>query len=186
MQGMIHLYCGDGKGKTTAAVGLSVRAAGAGKRVLFAQFLKDGSSSELNVLRALQNVEVACCTQNFGFFKAMDGQTKAAAQKAYSALLEDVMRKSADGVDLLVLAELEGAQEGLLVLDEAVAACNHGLIEEATLIDFLRRRPETLEVVLTGRNPSQHLLDAADYVTEMRKCKHPFDRGIAARRGIEF
>ena len=95
MQGMIHLYCGDGKGKTTAAVGLSVRAAGAGKRVLFAQFLKDGSSSELNILRALQNVEVACCTQNFGFFKAMDGQTKAAAQKAYSALLEDVMRKSA-------------------------------------------------------------------------------------------
>ena len=58
MQGLIHLYCGDGKGKTTAAVGLSVRAAGAGKRVLFAQFLKDGSSSELNVLRALQNVEV--------------------------------------------------------------------------------------------------------------------------------
>lgn len=173
MQGMIHLYCGDGKGKTTAAVGLSVRAAGAGKRVLFAQFLKDGSSSELNVLRALQNVEVACCTQNFGFFKAMDGQTKAAARQAYSALLGDVMRKSVEGVDLLVL-------------DEAVAACNHGLIEEIKLLDFLCGRSETLEVVLTGRNPSQHLLDAADYVTEMRKCKHPFDRGIAARRGIEF
>ena len=173
MQGLIHLYCGDGKGKTTAAVGLSVREAGAGKRVLFAQFLKDGSSSELNILRALQNVEVACCEQNFGFFRSMDEQTKAAARLTYSALLEDVMRKSADGVDLLVL-------------DEAVAACNHGLIEEATLIDFLRRRLETLEVVLTGRNPSQHLLDAADYVTEMRKCKHPFDRGIAARRGVEF
>ena len=97
MQGLIHLYCGDGKGKTTAAVGLSVRAAGAGKRVLFAQFLKDGSSSELNVLRALQNVEVACCEQNFGFFRSMDEQTKAAARLTYSALLEDVMRKSADG-----------------------------------------------------------------------------------------
>ena len=83
------------------------------------------------------------------------------------------MRKSTDGVDLLVL-------------DEAVAACNHGLIEETALLDFLRRRPETLEVVLTGRDPSQHLLDAADYVTEMRKRKHPFDRGIAARRGVEF
>ena len=66
MQGLIHLYFGDGKGKTTAAVGLSGRAAGAGKRGLCAQFLKDGSSSELNVLRALQNVEVACCPQNFG------------------------------------------------------------------------------------------------------------------------
>ena len=88
MQGLIHLYFGDGKGKTTAAVGLSVRAAGAGKRVLFAQFLKDGSSSELNVLRALPNVKVACCEQNFGFFKAMDEQTKAAARLTYSALLE--------------------------------------------------------------------------------------------------
>ena len=173
MQGLIHLYFGDGKGKTTAAVGLSVRAAGAGKRVLFAQFLKDGSSSELNVLRALQNVEVACCEQNFGFFRSMDEQTKAAARLTYSALLEDVMRKSVEGVDLLVL-------------DEAVAACNHSLIEEIKLLDFLCGRPETLEVVLTGRNPSQHLLDAADYVTEMRKRKHPFDRGIAARRGVEF
>ena len=173
MQGMIHLYCGDGKGKTTAAVGLSVRAAGAGKRVLFAQFLKDGSSSELNVLRALQNVEVACCEQNFGFFKSMDGQTKAAARLAYTALLEETLQKSADGV-------------ALLVLDEAVAACNHGLIEEARLLDFLHHKPEDLEVVLTGRDPSQRLLDAADYVTEMRKCKHPFERGIAARRGVEF
>ena len=164
MQGLIHLYFGDGKGKTTAAVGLSVRAAGAGKRVLFAQFLKDGSSSELNILRTLPNVEVACCEQNFGFFRSMDEQTKAAARLTYSALLENVM----------------------LVLDEAVAACNHGLIEETALLDFLRRRPETLEVVLTGRDPSQHLLDAADYVTEMRKRKHPFDRGIAARRGVEF
>lgn len=173
MQGLIHLYCGDGKGKTTAAVGLSVRAAGAGKRVLFAQFLKDGSSSELNILRALQNVEVACCEQNFGFFKSMDGQTKAAARLAYTALLEETLQKSADGV-------------ALLVLDEAVAACNHGLIEEARLLDFLHHKPEDLEVVLTGRDPSQRLLDAADYVTEMRKCKHPFDRGIAARRGVEF
>ena len=173
MRGLVHLYCGDGKGKTTAAVGLSVRASGAGKRVLFAQFLKDGSSSELNILRALQNVEVACCEQNFGFFRSMDAQTKATARLAYSALLEDAMRKSTDDVDLLVL-------------DEAVAACNHGLIEETALLDFLRRRPETLEVVLTGRDPSQRLLDAADYVTEMHKCKHPFDRGIAARRGVEF
>ena len=173
MQGLIHLYFGDGKGKTTAAVGLSVRAAGAGKRVLFAQFLKDGSSSELNILRALQKVEVACCEQNFGFFRSMDEQTKAAARLTYSALLEDVMRKSADGVDLFVL-------------DEAVAACNHGLIEEATLIDFLRRRPETLEVVLTGRNPSQHLLDAADDPTERRRRKRRCARGRAARRGVEF
>ena len=173
MRGFVHLYCGDGKGKTTAAVGLSVRASGAGKSVLFAQFLKDGSSSELNVLRALPNVKVLCCERNFGFFRSMDKETRAAAQKAYSALLEDVMRKSADGV-------------ALLVLDEAVAACNHGLIEEARLLVFLHHKPEDLEVVLTGREPSQRLLDAADYVTEMKKRAHPFDKGVSARLGIEF
>ena len=153
MRGFAHLYCGDGKGKTTAAVGLSVRASGAGKSVLFTQFLKDGSSSELYVLRALPNVKVLCCERNFGFFRSL--------------------QKSADGV-------------ALLVLDEAVAACNHGLIEEAWLLDFLHHKPEDLEVVLTGREPSQRLLDAADYVTEMKKRAHPFDKGVSARLGIEF
>lgn len=123
MRGFVHLYCGDGKGKTTAAVGLSVRASGAGKSVLFTQFLKDGSSSELNVLRALPNVKVLCCERNFGFFRSMDKETRAAARRVYTALLEETLQKSADGV-------------ALLVLDEAVAACNHGLIEEARLLDF--------------------------------------------------
>ena len=173
MQGLIHLYCGDGKGKTTAAVGLSVRAAGAGKRVLFAQFLKDGSSSELNVLRALQNVEVACCTQNFGFFKAMDGQTKAAAQKAYSALLEDVMRKSADGVDLLVL-------------DEALDALSKGLVDEALVDRALDMSARGVEVALTGRAPSRKIVEKADYITEMRCEKHPYEQGICAREGVEY
>ena len=96
-------------------------------------------------------------------------------------LREGIVRLLSDAGHEVVaaLADTDG-------LDEAVAACNHGLIEEATLIDFLRGRPKALEVVLTGRDPSQHLLDAADYVTEMRKRKHPFDRGIAARRGVEF
>ena len=173
MRGFVHLYCGDGKGKTTAAVGLSVRASGAGKSVLFTQFLKDGSSSELNVLRALPNVKVLCCERNFGFFRSMDKETRTAARRAYTALLEETLQKSADGV-------------ALLVLDEAVAACNHGLIEEARLLDFLYHKPEDLEVVLTGREPSQRLLDAADYVTEMKKRVHPFDKGVSARLGIEF
>ena len=81
MRGFVHLYCGDGKGKTTAAVGLSVRASGAEKSVLFTQFLKDGSSSELNVLRALPNVKVLCCERNFGFFRSMDKETRAAARR---------------------------------------------------------------------------------------------------------
>lgn len=93
MRGFVHLYCGDGKGKTTAAVGLSVRASGAGKSVLFTQFLKDGSSSELNVLRALPNVKVLCCARNFGFFRSMDKEARAAARRAYTALLEETLQK---------------------------------------------------------------------------------------------
>lgn len=94
MRGFVHLYCGDGKGKTTAAVGLSVRASGAGKSVLFTQFLKDGSSSELNVLRALPNVKVLCCERNFGFFRSMDKETRTAAPAGlYGASGRDAAKK---------------------------------------------------------------------------------------------
>ncbi len=172
MQGLIHLYCGDGKGKSTAAVGLSVRAAGAGRKVVFCQFFKDGTSSELRILRTLPEAEVLVCEKHFGRFRNMSEAEKTEAKEAYRALLETALEKAA------------GAQ--LLVLDEAVSACNHGILSEERLLGFLRSRPEELEVVLTGRDPSEALQSAADYVTEMRKLRHPFDRGITAREGIEY
>ena len=171
---MIHVYHGDGKGKTTAAMGLALRMLAAGRRVVVVQFLKDGESGEARLLAEDFGVSVFAGKVSDKFTWSMTPEELAATCELH------------DGNLASARAELEGAQEGLLVLDEAVAACNHGLIEEATLIDFLRGRPKALEVVLTGRDPSQHLLDAADYVTEMRKCKHPFERGIAARRGVEF
>ena len=172
MSGLIHLYCGNGKGKTTASVGLAVRAAGAGRRVLFTQFYKDGTSSEINVLRSIPGITVEVCGKHYGFFKRMTDEEKEAARKDYTALLEKVLRDSADA--------------DLLILDEAVSACNNGSIPEDRLLEFLRNRPEGLEVVLTGRKPSAALTDIADYVTSMNKEKHPFDRGVAARKGIEF
>lgn len=173
MAGLVHLYCGDGKGKTTAAVGLAVRAAGAGRRVLFTQFFKNGDSSEISVLRALENVEVFLCPARHGFFRNMDGAERADARRDYSALLEDALGAARRGA-------------GLLVLDEAVSACNYGVIEEEKILDFLRGKPAELEVVLTGRDPSAALLERADYATEMKKLRHPYDRGVRARRGIEF
>ena len=170
--GLIHLYCGNGKGKTTAAVGLAVRCAGAGGRVVFAQFFKDGSSAELNVLRALPGVKVLVCPVKYGFFKNMTEEKKAAAKADYTALLESAL-------------EAAGEAE-LLVLDEAVSACNHGVIPEQRLLRFLEGKPEGLEVAVTGREPSGALQEAADYITEMVKRRHPFDRGIPARKGIEF
>ena len=172
MEGLVHLYCGDGKGKSTAAVGLAVRSAGAGNRVVFAQFFKDGSSSEINILRSLPQVKVLVCEKYFGRFRNMSEEGRAEAIRAYGALLEEA------------LAAAQDAQ--LLVLDEAVSACNHGIIREEALLEFLKRRPRELEVVLTGRNPSEKLLAAADYVTEMKKLRHPFDAGVPARKGVEF
>ena len=173
MAGLVHIYCGDGKGKTSAAVGLTVRAAGAGRRVLFTQFLKNGDSSELSVLRALENVEVFVCDARHGFLWKMGENERAQAKQDYSALLEAALEKARRGVDLLVL-------------DEAVSACNLGVIEEKKLLDFLREKPSELEVVLTGRYPSVALLQRADYVTEMNKLRHPYDRGVGARPGIEY
>ena len=172
MPGLIHIYCGDGKGKTTAATGLAVRAAGAGKKVVFTQFFKDGSSSEVKVLQSIGNVHVMHCKTVRGFWKRMTDEQKARASEDYTKLLADVIAAASDA--------------DILVLDEIISACNHGTVAETAVTDFLRNKPEKLEVVLTGRNPSDALLELADYVTEMRKIKHPYDCGIAARKGIEF
>lgn len=172
MAGLIHIYCGDGKGKTTAATGLAVRAAGAGKQVLFTQFFKNGNSCEIRALKQLEQVRTLHCNTVPGRFKNMTAEQQEQAKADYSSLL---------------LTSLSSAQEAdLLVLDEVISACNHGIIEESVVLDFLRNKPEELEVVLTGRNPSTALLELADYVSEICKRKHPFDKGIRARRGIEF
>lgn len=172
MSGLIHLYCGDGKGKTTAALGLALRAAGAGKQVVFTQFFKDGSSSEIKPLAALPGVRVFHADTVKGFYRNMTPTQREQAGKDYTALFRQVT---------------QAAQEAdLLILDEIVSACNRGVVPEKLVTDFLREKPAWLEVVLTGRNPSAALLELADYITEMRKLRHPFDRGIGARKGIEF
>ena len=173
MRGLIHIYCGDGKGKTTASVGLAVRAAGAGRKVLFVQFFKDGSSSELGVLRSIPGVDVRLCETHYGFIWNMDEDEFARAKRDYTQLLRGALEQSKDGY-------------GLLVLDEVVSACNCDVVPERELLDFIVCRPEGLEIVLTGRDPSKALADAADYITEMKKLRHPYDEGLEARRGIEF
>jgi len=172
MAGLIHIYCGDGKGKTTAAVGLALRAAGAGKRVVFTQFFKDGSSSEIDMLRRFETIRVMHCETVRGFYFRMTPAQREQVSRDYTELLRQV------------LAAAETAD--VLVLDEIISTCNHGTVPEKMVTAFLREKPEDLEVILTGRDPSQALVALADYVTQMQKIKHPFDRGIPARKGIEF
>lgn len=173
MAGLIHIYCGNGKGKTTSATGLAIRALGAGKQVIFAQFLKDGTSSEINILKGLNGINTYAVSTNRGFYSRQNDEERNMTKKEMEKLFNEVIKRAENGVQLLVL-------------DEIISAVNYGIIDEKKLIEFLENRPPELEVVMTGRNPSQNLLKIADYVTEMRKIKHPYDEGIVARRGIEF
>lgn len=171
-EGLVHIYCGDGKGKTTAALGLTIRAAGSGMTVVFVQFFKDGKSAEFNAMAEQVNIILLPPERTFGFSWTLTPEEKQQAAEFYT----NHFRRA---TELARLADL-------LVLDEIIGACNCGAVPEAEVLAFLQNKPAGLEVVLTGRNPSQAMVDAADYVTEMRKIKHPFDRNIGARPGIEY
>lgn len=173
-RGMLHIYCGDGKGKTTAATGLAVRAAGCGWKVLFARFLKNENSGELKILDAVPQIEVLHLTKSFGFYQTLDDEEKKELRCIYKELWRTVEEKVNTG------------KFDMLVLDEFAAAYRYGLVDREGAVRFLKDRPCGLEVVLTGRDPAPELLGIADYVSDIRKEKHPFDRGIMARKGIEF
>lgn len=173
-KGYIHIYCGDGKGKTTAALGLALRAAGRNKKVLIARFLKTDDSGEVTALAQVTGVKVLPCVKTFGFYFQMTGQQKKEAKEYY----EEQFQKA-------WLQAVEGSYD-MLILDEIMAACSYDLVSEQTLIQYLQKKTEGLEVVMTGRNPSESLLHMADYVSEIQKRKHPFDDGIGAREGIEY
>lgn len=171
---MIHIYCGDGKGKTTAAIGLAVRAAGCGMKVLFARFLKNEDSGELRVLDSVPEIKVLHLKRSYGFFNTLSEETKAEVRQMYGELWDRIRKK------------VSGGQFQMLVIDEFMAAYRYELIDRADAIEFLEGKPEALEVVLTGRDPSPKLISLADYVSEIQKVKHPFDQGILARRGVEY
>lgn len=173
MFGLIHIYCGDGKGKTTAAVGLAVRCAGRGNKVLLVQFLKSRDSGELYSLAKLPDIEVMRGKESKKFTFQMNEEEKHALLIEHNKMFEQVLTKIKNG------------GYSLLILDEVIGALNAKVFEMPKLIEFLRHKPENLEVVLTGRNPAPELVEIADYVSEMRKVKHPMDRGIMAREGIE-
>lgn len=172
-RGLTHIYHGDGKGKTTAAVGLCCRAAGAGLRVLFVQFFKRADTGEVHSLRLMPRVEVLRLSEAGGFTIAMSDAQRVQTKAEHTSLLGRAVK---------------GAQAGafdVIVLDEVLDAYEHDLVDRALLDEFIANKPEGVELVLTGRNPTKEMLAHADYVTNMKKVKHPYDEGIQARRGIE-
>ena len=162
---MIHLYCGDGKGKTTAAMGLALRALAAGRGVVVVQ---------VRLLKERFGVAVFAGKAADKFTWSMTDEELAATRALHD---ENLAR---------ALSEVKRAGAGLLVLDEAVGALGAGLLDPALVRRALDAGKEGLEVVLTGRNPSEEVSRMADYTTEMRCVRHPFDRGVPAREGVEY
>jgi len=171
--GCVHIYCGDGKGKTTAAVGLVVRCAGGGGKVIYTSFLKDNTSGELNILRGIKNIELIENPSSMKFFGRMNSEEKAELAGLYSKRMEYIRSVLENGCDMAVF-------------DEAMAALNYGLIREETLLNIIDSFRNNTEIVLTGRNPSEKLIEKSDYVSEIKKIKHPYDRGVFARKYIEM
>ena len=168
-KGLVHLYCGDGKGKTTAAMGLALRALGQGMQVVVVQFLKNGTSGELEPLKKL-GAAVYSGQPGAKFTFQMNAEEKAQATKENNARLAEALQQPCD----------------LLILDEICAARNSGMVDEALAKQAVLERPQHREVVLTGRNPEAWMVEAADYITEMQPHRHPYEQGIPARKGIEF
>ena len=157
MFGLIHIYCGDGRGN----------------KVLLVQFLKSRDSGELYSLAKLPDIEVMRGKESKKFTFQMNEEERHALLIEHNKMFEQV------------LAKIKNGGYSLLILDEVIGALNAKVFEMPKLIEFLRHKPENLEVVLTGRNPAPELVEIADYVSEMRKVKHPMDKGIMAREGIE-
>ncbi|MGD8399738.1 MAG: cob(I)yrinic acid a,c-diamide adenosyltransferase [Bacillota bacterium] len=174
-KGLIHIYTGDGKGKTTAALGLGLRAYGRGFRVRLVQFLKGRDTGELDVLQRLTPNFVVCRTQELKkFVKDLDSGELVRVRAATRQLWEEAV----------AVAQAGGCD--LLILDEVMAALRTGCLGLPPLVAFLTRKPPALEVALTGRDALPELVELADYVSEIKTVKHPYERGIPARRGIEY
>ncbi|MDA8155699.1 MAG: cob(I)yrinic acid a,c-diamide adenosyltransferase [Actinomycetota bacterium] len=169
-KGFIHLYTGGGKGKTTAAVGLTVRAKSRGLKVLFAQFMKEPDGGELELLEGLK-VKVI----RFSDIRSPLFHPEADISKSREHALK-------------ALKKIEALFPGfdLVVLDEFTHLVRRGIINSKEALAFLRRKPEDLELVITGRGAPASMIKASHYVTRMQDVKHPLKSGIAARRGIEY
>lgn len=171
MNGLVQVYFGNGKGKTTAALGLALRAAGRGKEIMIVQFMKKWDYGELHSIQSIPQITVKTFgTKDFvykGKAKEIDYQE---AKKAFS-----------EGVQAA-----KSNQYDIVIFDELNVALDFELLELQEVLDFLEEKPDKVEIIITGRNAPQEIIEKADLVTEMLEIKHPFQKGIKARIGIEY
>jgi len=174
-RGYIQIYTGDGKGKTTAALGLGLRAVEKGLKVIMIQFLKNGKSGELEAVKGLDaKFEILNFSKIDGFISELSFEER--------EKLRDVTQKELDTINHI----LYNNECDVLILDEIFAALHAGLISPEQVLDIIERKPSGMELVLTGRNAPAKIAEKADLITEMRSVKHYADKGVKARPGIEL
>ena len=170
MRGYVHIYTGDGKGKTTAALGLALRAIGAGLKVYMAQFIKKGDYSEINAMKRFPD----CVTvEQFGRGRFTRGKPTPADIEA--------ARKGLTRVNEI----LSSMQYHIVILDEINVAVTYGIFSIADLLGIIDRKPEDVELIITGRSAAPEIVEKADLVSEVKAIKHYFQSGVKARIGIE-
>lgn len=169
-RGLVHIYTGDGKGKTTAALGLAMRAVGQGLKVLFVQFVKgDSLCGEHLFVKKYKPFEIVQINDKSSFSQTVE---------ELRLKTEEAMRYSEDAI-------LKGKYD-MVILDELCYALSQSYLPLQQVLDLIRNKPRSLELVLTGRGAPQELIQEADLVTEMRQIKHPLEKGIKSRKGIEY
>jgi cob(I)alamin adenosyltransferase len=170
MKGYVQVYTGDGKGKTTAAIGLSVRAIGAGLRVFLAQFVKGMVYSEL---KSLERFSPQLIVKQYG-----------RAQFVHNKPTEEDIAAARAGYEEVRKIVTSGKYD-LVILDEANIAVHFKMLSVEDLLRIIDEKPESVELIFTGRNADPRLIERADVVTEMKEVKHYYKKGVAARPGIE-
>ena len=175
IQGLTQVYCGTGKGKTTAAIGLGIRAIGNGMKVIMIQFLKNDDTGECKLLKQLEpNFKVFHFEKNRGFTWTLSEEEKKELKQEI-----DMAVKFARKV-------MDTGECDILILDEILAAVQHGYVSLETLTELVESRPEAMELVLTGRVLPEALKDKVDYISYIEAVKHPMEKGMEARAGIEY
>lgn len=171
-KGYIQIYTGNGKGKSTAAIGQAIRAAGFGLRTCIIQFMKEYPYSEIESLKKLNNwIEVEQCGNDDFVYKK-----EAPANNEIEKVKKGLLRAK---------KKMIGGDYDLIILDEICVAIYFKLFNTIEVLDFIKSKPANVELILTGRYCPQELIDAADLVTEMKEVKHYYQTGVLARKGIE-
>lgn len=174
-EGFVQIYTGNGKGKTTAAIGQGIRAYGNGLKVIMVQFLKSGKTGELNTVDELSdNFEIFRFEKRRGFVWTLSEEEKLEVKKEVKVAYD------------FILDVIENCKCDMLIIDEIMGVLKNKFLSVEDVLELIRKKPKNMEIIMTGRNVPEEIIEKANLVTEMKEIKHYYKEGVPARKGVEF